>query len=61
MNDKFIQSNTPAVYDLQSFESPYIKKELYNKHACLDSISRGKNSVINSSDRYVNDEYLKNE
>jgi hypothetical protein len=59
MNEKFIQA--PVLRDLRSFESPYVKNELYNKQAGLDSNSRGKNSVLNSSDRYLNVEHLQND
>ena len=59
MNEKFIEA--PVLRDLRSFESLYVKNELYNKLAGLDSNSRGKNSVLNSSDRYLNVEHLQND
>jgi len=59
MNEKFIQA--PVLRDLRSFESPYVKNELYNKQAGLDSNSRGKNSVVNSSDQFLNFEHLQND
>jgi hypothetical protein len=59
MNEKFIQA--PVLRDLRSFESPYVENELYNKQPGLDSNSRGKNSIVNSSDRYLNFEHLQND